>query len=568
MKNIGKVLKFILNCFFIFLSLQGLISQTKKDSLSKTSYEYLFNAFYSTEKNNLKEVYSDQIIKKAKIERDSSTLIGGYFLKSYMYNDKRVLKYSDSIIFLSKNKSDYNYPAAAYIVKALHFNNQKKLKKGLDNFILALEYSQKHDNIDFINQCYYYMGNIKYKLGDSDDALTLFKKSYDFLNRSKDKDREVYLNSIFSLAVIFNQLNKLDSAQYYNEQGLDLSKQYKNNLYETYFVFNKGVSEYKKNNFLKAERILKNSVSSLEKIKDFENLGMAYFYLGSTYKKLNKEELYIQSFKKVDTLYKKTKEANPKFRDAYKGLIEHYKQKENLTAQSQYLTSLIAIDSVIHDNEVYLNKGIIKKFEIPQLIEERNQVIRSIRKKDSLKKIMLVILTIILIFSCGGYIFQLRKKKLYKKRFLQIVDINEKNKKPAKDESKKNPKDSNVESIGISDDIVKMILEKLEAFEKNNEFIQSDLTITQLAKIIGTNSKYLSRVIKHKKQKTFINYINALRIDYVINRLKNDGNYRKYTLLAIANEIGFKKTESFSKAFMKTTGITPSFFIKELNKKS
>ncbi|WP_159025502.1 AraC family transcriptional regulator [Aquimarina sp. Aq78] len=42
--------------------------------------------------------------------------------------------------------------------------------------------------------------------------------------------------------------------------------------------------------------------------------------------------------------------------------------------------------------------------------------------------------------------------------------------------------------------------------------------------------------------------------------------YRKYTVQAIAQEIGFNNSEAFSKAFYKKTGIYPSYFIKKLEK--
>ena len=38
------------------------------------------------------------------------------------------------------------------------------------------------------------------------------------------------------------------------------------------------------------------------------------------------------------------------------------------------------------------------------------------------------------------------------------------------------------------------------------------------------------------------------------------------TIKAIANEMGFNTTEAFSKSFYKSTGIYPSFFIKQLEK--
>ena len=43
-------------------------------------------------------------------------------------------------------------------------------------------------------------------------------------------------------------------------------------------------------------------------------------------------------------------------------------------------------------------------------------------------------------------------------------------------------------------------------------------------------------------------------------------DYDKVSIRAIANEIGFNTTEAFSKSFYKTTGIYPSFFMKQLEK--
>ncbi|WP_416370339.1 helix-turn-helix domain-containing protein [Tenacibaculum ovolyticum] len=83
---------------------------------------------------------------------------------------------------------------------------------------------------------------------------------------------------------------------------------------------------------------------------------------------------------------------------------------------------------------------------------------------------------------------------------------------------------------------------------------------------MNTNTNYLSKVINQHKNTTFSNYINRLRIDYIVEKLKTDSLLRKYTIKTIANEAGFKNTESFSKAFYKFTEIKPSYFIKELEK--
>ena len=120
--------------------------------------------------------------------------------------------------------------------------------------------------------------------------------------------------------------------------------------------------------------------------------------------------------------------------------------------------------------------------------------------------------------------------------------------------------------MDISKDTVSYILDELRRFEQNHEYLQSDLTLSLLAKQINSNTRYLSKVISYHKQKTFIQYINDLRVKYAVDRLKTDEHFRKYTLYAIANELGFKKTESFTKAFKKVTGITPAYYIRELKK--
>ena len=69
-----------------------------------------------------------------------------------------------------------------------------------------------------------------------------------------------------------------------------------------------------------------------------------------------------------------------------------------------------------------------------------------------------------------------------------------------------------------------------------------------------------------KMGKNFSQYINDLRIDYAMNHLLQDAKMRKYTIKAIAEECGYRNSESFSKAFFKRNGIYPSYYIKQLEK--
>ena len=91
--------------------------------------------------------------------------------------------------------------------------------------------------------------------------------------------------------------------------------------------------------------------------------------------------------------------------------------------------------------------------------------------------------------------------------------------------------------------------------------------ITTLSKKTQTNSKYVSKIINFYKKKSATSYVNDLRIEYAIHRLKNDTLFRKYTIKSISNEIGYANSQSFATAFFKKTGLKPSYFIKEIEKK-
>lgn len=82
---------------------------------------------------------------------------------------------------------------------------------------------------------------------------------------------------------------------------------------------------------------------------------------------------------------------------------------------------------------------------------------------------------------------------------------------------------------------------------------------------MNTNSSYLSKVVNFYKHKNFASYINDLRIEYVVEQLKEDKKLRSYTIKSIADEVGFNNVESFTKAFYKKTGIRPSYYINNLN---
>lgn len=85
-----------------------------------------------------------------------------------------------------------------------------------------------------------------------------------------------------------------------------------------------------------------------------------------------------------------------------------------------------------------------------------------------------------------------------------------------------------------------------------------------MAKNLNTNTSYLSSIINQKKGKTFKQYITELRITYLIKLLNSDAKFKKYTIKALGQEIGYTNASAFSRAFKNYNGITPSEFIKTI----
>jgi AraC-like DNA-binding protein len=110
----------------------------------------------------------------------------------------------------------------------------------------------------------------------------------------------------------------------------------------------------------------------------------------------------------------------------------------------------------------------------------------------------------------------------------------------------------------------KKILLKLEKFEQSKLFTRSTVSLPYLASYCNTNTKYLSYVVNTYKKKDFKNYINELRIKYIIDKLKNDPQYHKYKISTLAEEVGFSSQSKFAAAFRKITELSPSKFIENL----
>ena len=106
-------------------------------------------------------------------------------------------------------------------------------------------------------------------------------------------------------------------------------------------------------------------------------------------------------------------------------------------------------------------------------------------------------------------------------------------------------------------------LVKLDNFmKKQKPYLNSSLTLRNLAQEIKINSRELSILINQNLNKHFFDFINEYRINEAKNILKNPSK-KEYTILEVLYDVGFNSKSSFNTAFKKHTGATPSEYRKQ-----
>ncbi|WP_440874628.1 helix-turn-helix domain-containing protein [Thalassotalea sp. PLHSN55] len=89
----------------------------------------------------------------------------------------------------------------------------------------------------------------------------------------------------------------------------------------------------------------------------------------------------------------------------------------------------------------------------------------------------------------------------------------------------------------------------------NQWFLKARLTLTDISDFTGMQTRDISRAINLSTQKSFNEYINTYRVEYVCQALKKN---TKKSLLDISIDAGFSSKASFNKVFKQLKGITPS----------
>lgn len=555
------------------------LSQIELEKLNDENLLELFN------ENRTSNKYANRIAStyliRAKLEMDSVKIARAYDRLGRLFDPVTNLKYADSIISISEHLNDVTFPCLGYLQKAFNFELLGQIDKALTNYITANELAYSRDNISLIlytnNKLIYY----KSYWGNATDALPILKKqrdltsSPDFVEKLKKSSRpdvnldfqnyanRFRLSSLLNEIVIYVESGHLVKAQ----STLEFAKQklhtYEGGEFDVSFLEAECEIAFHLKNYSKVDKLIENIISLKKSRKGQEIYPLTpnlLYFQGMSYLNQGSQEKSIHSFILADSLYQNSPNLLfPRHRRLYLELIKYYDSQGDQNSQMKYLTRLIKWDSIFSENYRHVDSEIIKGFETPRLIAQKEALIAQLEdEKSLLTKKSTWILVLLLISLASLPYFIMRQRKL-KKRFDALVKAQDSSVKKIAKPTTKSP---------LSSEVIDDIMNKLERFEVQQKFLNGGVSLQSVAKQFNTNSSYLSKVVNLYKDKNFSQYLNDLRIDYAVKELTGNSKFRRYTIKAIAQDVGFGNSQSFSKAFHSKTGLQPSYFIRKLNKQA
>lgn len=537
------------------------------DSLKNLSYDNFREKIYNNPNSTFIQnfIYAQSNLLKAKNESNTREIIYGYDLFAEIYTDfDKSIKYSDTAIALA-NKT---YPKALpylYSTRGYIFYNKKRLKESLNCFLLTIKDTTNLSQ-QLQNNVNYSIGMIKKTQGDYNEAISIYQKC---MKRALKNNDTNYLRYVLGLAELYNRVNKIEASEKFTYKGMSACKNYNfGNFYLPYFISTRGKNYFQKKRYNEAIQDLKSGLRSFQKNNDFSNYAENCFYLGESYSKLNQDDMAITFYKKVDSIFKTKNDISLLIIPAYKSIIDYYKKHRNYKEAMYYSDQFIKADKVLDENYRYITGKITKNYDIQNVVSSKQTLISSLKKeKFSLKSI--IVFLFLGIVSLIGLLYvnhKKRQKEIEKQK--QLFETFKKERElqisPNPESTKPLPKKTTIDNI--DETVVSHILDSLQKFEKELRYIEKEYTIEILASEFKTNSNYLSKVINVIKECTFTQYLNNLRIEYILDKLETDKKTLNYTIQALSEICGYNSVQTFTRAFTAYTNMKPSNFIKELKK--
>jgi AraC-like DNA-binding protein len=442
------------------------------------------------------------------------------------------------LFWIKKNQSLYN-SAFGYLMEIK--GEIKKISKNED-------YYETINSTLNVN-----LALIKSLLGYHLEARKILKKNLIISENNKNQTHKIYskrlnqaniLNLIgdsYLKSSIDNNSKKLDSASFYFKKAFQVAKTFDPSHEDSESLYQIREVEVliAKDKFIRALNLIQKFNIDSKKFKTVQNIN---YFKAICFYELNSGDSAIYYGKNYLVYPEKTKNLERRSATIYDLLANQYYKNKQIDSAFKYSEATILTIKSLNKSKNQINKAhYLQDFEDAEKLNKR-----ILKRNKSDRHTFIIYGIILIIISFLGVLFLYRKNK----KMNTIL-----NSFPRKQKT----------VYHLDEALEQQLLKGIDALKESTDYLDTSFNINVLAKKLNTNTSYLSFTINKAKNKSFKQYITELRIAYLVKRLEEDRNYRKYTIKYLAEQIGYTNASAFTRAFKKHKGIIPSDFIKSLN---
>ncbi len=448
-------------------------------------------------------------------------------------------------------------------IAELKRNNYNGSLKKLLGFISAEETAKTPDSVRLAD-AYYYVGGIYTVYQDFAHALEVYKKGYALSRGFGDGERQFkFLNNMIGASC---EIKKDGHAERLNREIMRL-KGVDRGRATYYYFFNKGfIAGSRGDNRAKA-RWMQKAVETVDRYRlDGTMKVYAWSEIYKCYEDEGRLDKALEVLLKYDTLAHEMNQAYL-YVDCYKGLMRIYtKLGDKDKALFYYGEYFKYADSLLNVNDFSQIKTEYQAGEK----RRTDTTINNLEKANSQQKLILVLLAVIVAVTTSAVaVFYRQRQRLHGanvelyKRNSELLEIESRYGKLMEERSKAEETlrheetDGRGQAAANHDRLIKSIL---KVMENEDTFCNPDFSQAMLARLTESNTNYVSQAINTTFNKNFRSFVNEYRIKVAMKRMADTARWGNYSILGIAESVGFKSASNFIEAFKKITGMTPSLY--------
>jgi len=401
-----------------------------------------------------------------------------------------------------------------------------------DAYYASIEHSKKVKDLNLEMLALTNIALILRRLKQYDKALEICNSA---LKRIKDDNNLVNLLTIKCETHL--DLKQLDSTQYWANKGIKMSEklQYHSRLIDLYIK--KGIVYCMKKDYEnsweylnKAEKVINDkAIKNTKLVINLEYAKAKYLFEQKEY-----DSSITRLLKVVQLFGEPLNPRKGRVLDTHLLLAKCYKELGVIEASNEWYDKFTLLSEQFQEDQAIVVDKIYKK-DVENLGLEIKDL-KSDKLKSKKKYVYLLIASCVamltLLISVVGYRRKQKSNKVLLNDLLEKINVLE---------TPENKTVSNTaKEIVINDAKVNAIVKRLDKLEEQEYYLNNNCNLRSIAKKVKTNATYLSKIINTHKNKNFNDYINDLRIDYTIKRLKNNKQFRSFSIKSIATEVGYK----------------------------